>query len=350
MSDYIKDQNPTYIYKALEAIKDLPAELASANIPEASYVSTLHKSAFADGDNRLFPCYDEVSTFLSACNIYGTGVKNTAVVELLEKRASFLGLKDLVEEVKSVFEAPITKQASNVEEYALVIEEDGIQTGYLPVNDILDIDLSCRQWQASRNFATLPSDLLKQAAVVIVNAADRLNVSDSVPYIIKEAAEDRFPDFSRVDRELEFRINSVEDTDSKELYIKMASVGVLDVAKEWIETMDLLDFSLLTPDVRKNPLFKTASEIIFSGTPVKEIEKVANSHVSVDINGNTLLLPFDALKTISDEDIYKFYPKSSADIIKEAKYSENTAKATFLISQLVEQDKLDFLSDLQERA
>lgn len=350
MMDYTTDKNPTYIYKVLEVLEDkIPAHIVSAEIPDKADLQAMSKHAFADTTNRLFPCYDEATTFLSACNIFGAGVKNDTVIDVLEKRAAFLGIEELVSEIKNLYTPQIEKSASNPQNFALVFEEDGVETGFLPLNDILDIDHSCEEWKNARNHAKLPSDLLKQAAEAIVEAAEKFDALESVPAIIKSAAEKRLVDFSQIPSQINFRVNSVTDEEGKELYIKMACDLSEDNVTEWAEVLDLLDHALLTPEIRRHDMFKTAAETVYSGITVQELEKVANSHLTVEINGQSLLLPHSDLQKFSDEELFKFYPKTTAELLKEAKHAENAIVATSVFDKIDDIDKIDFLSDLKDR-
>jgi hypothetical protein len=352
MMDYTTDKNPTYIYKALEALDGkLPESLNDAEIPSRESVEGLSKHAFADQKNKLFPCYDELTTFLSACNVYGTGVEDSEIIDVIEKRASFLKIDSLISELKEVFTGHIEKSASESagENFALVIDEDGVETGFLPLNDILDLDHSCHEWKDARMHAKLPSDLLKEAATKIVDAAERFNAIESVPSIIKEAAEERLMDLSLIPSQIAFRVNSVQDPEAKELYIKMACDLSEDTVAEWVEVLDLMDHAILTPEIRRHDMFKTAAETIYSGIPIKELEKIASTHISIAINNESILLPKDELNKFSDEDLFKFYPKSTAELLKQAKDSSNTAEASAIFEKIDDTDKIDFLSDLKDR-
>lgn len=350
MIDYTQDQNPTYLYRAIEVLGDsIPENIISAEIPSNEAVSVLKKQAFADQRNSLFPCYDAPTVFMSACNIYGKNIEDAAVISNLEKMASFFEVSELVEQVKDIFSPSIEKKASHNEDFALVIEENGQELGFLPISDVLEIDSSCREWISSRRNATIPSDLLKEAATKIVAAAERLNALDSVPSLIKEAAEEKLMDFDEISRQIAFRVNSIANEEAKELYTKMASTLTEENAAEWVEVFDLLDAGLLNPEIRRHELYKTASEAIFSGMPVKELEKIANEHISVTVGDGLVLLPHKDLNLISDEDITKFYPTSTANLLKQAKSTKNMAEATALFDKIDISDKIDFLTDLKER-
>lgn len=350
MIDYTKDQNPTYLYKAIEVLGDsIPESIITAEIPTDKDVAGLKKQAFADQSQLLFPCYDEATVFMSACNIYGKNVADSNVIGNLEKMASFFELTDLVNQVKDIFAPQIEKQASNIEKFALVIEENGQETGFLPISDILEIDNTCAEWVDARRNSKLPSDLLKQAAVKICDAATRLGAIDSVPAIIKEASEEKLMDFSELHRQIQFRVNNLMDEEQKELYIKMASDLTEDNHAEWVEVFDLLDSALLSPEVRRHELYKTAHETIFSGMPVKELEKIASEHISVYIGDDLMLLPHKDLNLISDDELRKFYPTETANLLKQAKATQNMAEATSLFDKIDLSDKIDFLTDLKER-
>jgi hypothetical protein len=83
--------------------------------------------------------------------------------------------------------------------------------------------------------------------------------------------------------------------------------------------------------------------------PVKELEKIASEHISVYIGDDFMLLPHKDLNLISDDELRKFYPTETANLLKQAKATQNMADATSLFDKIDISDKIDFLTDLKER-
>ncbi len=351
MKDYTENQNPTYIYKAISVLGDkIPSEFDSCEIPSKATVESMSKKAFADEDNKLFPCYDKFSTFLSLCNVYGEDVKNDDILETLTKRASFFGLGDLVEPISDIFAPQIVKSASTSdEEFALVVEEDGTKHGYWPIADVNELDSTFAEWTRARVTAAVPSDILKEAAVKIVNAASRLGCEDSIPAVLKMASENRIVDLTNVQNQVNIRLNLVNDQESKELYEKMASSVTDENVTEWIQTMDLLDHGLLTPQDRNNELYKTAAETVYSGMEVDKIEKIAFSTLTVEVGDRIILVPMDDFSKMDDTSIDKMYPYTTAEVIKQAKYAGDGVKASGIFASLEDADKVEILNDLKRR-
>jgi hypothetical protein len=156
-------------------------------------------------------------------------------------------------------------------------------------------------------------------------------------------------DLSLIPSQIAFRVNSVQDPEAKELYIKMACDLSEDSVAEWVEVFDLLDHAILTPEIRRHDLYKTAAETIYSGIAVKELEKIASTHIAVSIDEDSILLPKDDLNKFSDEDLFKFYPKSTAELLKQAKDATTTAEAALIFEKIDTTDKIDFLTDLKDR-
>lgn len=351
MIDYTKNQNPTSIYKVLEVLEEnTPAYTKGAEIPSESYVAGLNKQAFADQKNRLFPCYDQLTTWLSACDVYGNNIQDSAILDTLEKRASFLGVKEDIDKIKDIFAPKIEKSASEEENFALVIEENGKSVGYWPVSDILDLDETCSEWKAARSMGTVPSDILKSAAAVIVRAANKLDAMDSVPTIIKEASVEKMPEFEGIEQKMQFRINSVQNDEAKDLYIKMASSLTPETAGEWIDIMDVMDHSLLTPELRKHDMYVDPHSMVYSGTAIEDFEKLANSIIPVEIAGNQILIPNSDFEKLEISRVEKTFPTSCVTILKQAKESNSTTERSNLINSLSEDYKVEVLEHLSSYA
>jgi hypothetical protein len=351
MIDYTKNQNPTSIYKVLEVLdENTPEYIKGAEIPSESYVAGLNKQAFADQKNRLFPCYDQLTTWLSACDVYGNNIQNEEVLDTLEKRASFLGVKDDIDKIKEVFSPKIVKSASEEENFALVIEENDRSVGYWPVSDIIELDETCSEWKAARAMGTVPSDLLKIAAEVIVRAAERMDAIDSVPVIIKEASVEKMAEFEGIEQKMQFRINSVQNDEAKDLYIKMASSLTAETAGEWIDIMDVMDHSLLTPELRKHDMYVDPHSLVYSGPAIEDFKKLANSIIPVEIEGNQILVPNSDFEKLEISKVEKTFPTSCVNILKQAKESNSTTERSNLLNSLPEDYKVEVLEHLSSYA
>ena len=351
MKDYTENQNPTYIYKAISVLGEkIPEEFNSCEIPSRATVDGMSKKAFADENNRLYPCYDKFSTFLSLCNVYGENVNDSETLDTLSKRASFFGLSDMVEPISDIFAPKIVKSASSVEdEFALVIEEEGNNYGYWPINDVNELDATFSEWTRARVTATVPSELLKESAVKICAGASKFDMLGSVPEIIKMASVDRIVDLDNVRHQMNIRLSLVNDPESKELYEKMASSVNEENVTERIQTMDLLDHGLLTPQDRNTELYKTAAETIYSGMEVDKIEKIAFSTLTVEVGDKIVLVPMNDFAKMDDISIDKMYPYTTAEVIKQAKYAGDGVKASGIFSMLEDEEKIEVLNDLKAR-
>lgn len=322
MLDFVQNNNPVPVYRALAAFQDsgeFPEFLENYTFPDTGELRKYSSTAFADPDTRQFPINTQASTLLSAVCYYGQGGGYPEIESEILKAASAQGIAEWVEKSKYLC-SPIEKQAHTQDkEYALVLDYGDHQEGYLPIDTWSEVQDSARALSKAISGRALPLTKIAEAAKFIVKKASDLGVpSTSIPTPVHRFAESRLMDQEYAAAQFNLRKRLV-DSDTAEIYdeiLKAASAADadLDLCTELLEDLDRnhLDFR-----EQAHLGLEDAWCTLHSGMTETDFDKIASTYVFMTFENGTpeCPVPVQSLKDIPDALIKSAFRKTESDYI-----------------------------------
>lgn len=331
--DYVGDNNPAVLMYAHDKGL-LPDYFLDSEEVTPDAVKNLYKVAFADPDNRKFPCHTKAACLHSALWYAANNMQEPAVKAGIEKFAAVHDIKEDVNKVFSTFAEEFEKSAAAKEEaapekkYALMVDFEGFQgrgvEGFYPINNAYQVKEAASKAFSDYWAGKLPLPQFRKAANAIMKAAEAMEVdSDEMDPTVQSVGADRLPDTMHAENQARLRKNAGIDPAP---YIQIIANVDEGLAKSANSIEDLIDLGELAAEAildldLANGLTKYSSDLqdpysmIFSGPMVSDFIKAASQ--CVNLRG--VQVPVTDFLNLSDSKIDKFFSPGIGVIIKSAK-------------------------------
>lgn len=326
--DFTTDQNPDLLMWLAEK-GAVPDYVLDSDVCASEDFEKLACNAFADPQERLYPCNTKEACWLSAAHYVGRGGSNPTIIGNIAKMADWHGIKDDVDNVWKVLseaaDEPVEKSASAEHEtrHALELEyDDGSVHSFYPIDNGLDIITSSETAASDFRSRALPLPSFHKVAMTICDAADEngVNKADLASEVVRYG-ERRLPDpytgqvlvsmrkSAGIDPQpYNMLIDALREGLAKAASVEMSAAIAADVA----ERMYAIDSAY---GLNYGPRMVDPFTAIFSGPLESDLTKFASTTIQVD----DINVPSVELLNLSDKKIDLTFSQASADVIKEAK-------------------------------
>lgn len=329
MPDFTTDQNPD-LFMWMDSRGLVPDYVLDSGMLEPSDFEKLASTAFADPENRLYPCNTKEACWMSAVHYTGRGGDDQRIIGNIEKMADWHGIREDVDRAVEALASASMEKSAGVDEpvernYALVLEDDnGVGRGYYPVNGEVEIIDSSERAADDYRSRALPLPQFRKVAAAICDAAEAAGVGTSplAGDVVRHGVR-RLPDPYSGQVVIAMRKSAGIDTTPYELLLgalregleKAASTAAcMDVAQDVAGRMFAIDEAY---GLNYGPRMVDPFTAIFCGPPEDDLEKFASSVVQVD----GVYVPVVDFMNISDDRIDATFSKTAALAVKEAKAS-----------------------------
>lgn len=327
--DFVHDENPdVFLYLRNEGM--MPEYVSNSDVFRPGDCDSLADVAFADQDNRLFPCHTKAACWESAAYFAGRGLEDDKIKAQIEKMASVHNITEDVQAVFNKFEEEYTKAAATEvveapeEKFALILDWDGVNSNgvqaFYPVTTHDDCVESSEKAASAYQAGSLPLPVFYQVASNIVKAASADALDELAP-VVRRFGTDRLPDPYGAEILLGMRKEAGVNVApyvaiAKELQRVVRAAESVDMAKQAASNAARLIFHLDQQNgIQYNSSMKDPYSVIFSGPLAADMEKFAAS--TVDILG--IDVPVTDFLNLSDNRIDSSFSKNVASVVKEAK-------------------------------
>lgn len=352
MDDFVGDNNPTYLYKAADAI-ELPDYVKNAPVTTTADVESLPARSFADELNRLFPIHTKAACALSAICFYGKGYADVRIERAIEKAAAAHGINDLHAEICKAL-SPTIKLANRAQpQYALAIQDEDDTRYFYPIDTEVDLTESARWLTKDANAQHLPLSFVRTAAMAMVKRAAALGMEAEriLPPEVVAIGEDRIVDFERAKQALESRrLYCGVDDDGMKLYhdtLESAKAAYHrdEPLDEYLEVVRIIDDA---NRVKYSALIRDPHQVFYAGPLRSEVEKFATEVIFV----GDVPVPSETFAALSDAEIEGTFRAGAADAVKEAKFQAlgNAYGATGMLADLGPENERALLRLLLQKA
>ena len=349
LMDFVSDFNPTGLYRTFSAVA-APSFVEDADVLTPEYVSTLHKTAFADPSKREFPCHTKAASWLSAAYFFGSGLTNPPVEENIKSACKIHGVD--IEEIVAQKEL-ILKEASETPEFkthALEVDfegEDGRGVErYYSIKIASQVEDSARNLLNDFDAGKLPEDWFVRASREIVKAASVTGLpKERLHARIKAAGVDRVFDLDTALRMAETRAWAGVPFEGVELY-KAAALGASeDPGNEdrWMTIWGDLDRTNL---VKYSRTVLEPHRAFYAGPETAQIEKMAREVVVLE----DVIIPKAVVTKPSEDSIRQRFNKQAAEVLlgMQKKACSDPFEASRLFHGLDKGDRSEFMKLLLE--
>ncbi len=313
--DYQNDSNPKPLYR-IDELVGTPEYVSTAEVITKEATSHLADIAFADPRRREFPCFNKVSAYLSFAYLKGAGITNPKVEAIIKEAATMFGIQADIAKIEAAL-ATVKSAAVSPPLFALppgTTKYAG--TAFYPISNREEVEASAHQLLNDQE--RLTAGLFHKAAQAVVKAASAFP-GCVLPAKVARAGVPRYPDIENAKQIAGNRRFEVKQADALELYqdiVKLAEAGTepQQVAEMW-EELDQ-KFGVKYANGIVDPW--TA---VFSGTPVAELEKLAQEIVII----HNTPVPMQVVSGISDESLSQRFTKATATKLAEWKKQATAA-------------------------
>lgn len=320
----------------------LPTFVKVAHWPDASQISHLPVTAFADG-KRQFPIFSKAAAFCSALIASADGCDDKTLNRITDACIDH-GIADEVLKYTSLFDTVKCASYQSSMTHALVIDNakdfgHNQDTLYmLPASSQLEVEDSISELDKSAS-TKLPPELVREAAMNLMKAAEEYSVVIPTGSVVDRLGHDRLPDYEKAAFLIERRISVVPESsmvDYREVvgFLKTAGMeqNVIDGLRD-LDSQHGVNYGFGSAVGQPSPW-----EIVFSGPNDNDVMKMAGSHILIA----DCPIPIEALTSVADKNIDARFLKVAADAIKQAK-AASAFHATELISGLTETQQVTLL-------
>ena len=335
-NDYVGDNNPAILTFA-HSNGLLPDYFLDSEQITAENTKNLYKVAFADQENRKFPCHTKAACLHSAIWYAANNMNEPEIKSGIEKLAAVHGISDDVNKVFDAFGSVIEKAAAAIKEdneaamekYALSIDFEGFRgrgvENFYPINNPAEINDSADKAYKDYCKGNLPLPAFRKAAHAITKAAEEHGMlHEEIDPTVTGVGADRLPDTDFAESCLAMRKQAgVENLEPYKAILAEVVEGIEKVAssaEELIEIGEAAAEAMYKLDV-SNGIVKYSNALmdpytmLFSGPTVDEFLKEAAQ--CVNLRG--VHVPIVDLMNISDSKIDKMFSPGAGEIVKAAK-------------------------------
>ena len=335
-NDYVGDNNPAILTFA-HSNGLLPDYFLDSEQITAENTKNLYKVAFADPENRKFPCHTKAACLHSAIWYAANNMNEPEIKSGIEKLAAVHGISEDVTKVFDAFGSVIEKAAAAIKEdnedtmekYALSIDFEGFRgrgiENFYPINNPAEINDSADKAYKDYCKGNLPLPAFRKAAHAITKAAEEHGMlHEEIDPTVTSVGADRLPDTDFAESCLAMRKQAgVENLEPYKAILAEVVEGIEKVAssaEELIEIGEAAAEAMYKLDV-SNGIVKYSNAVmdpytmLFSGPTVDEFLKEAAQ--CVNLRG--VHVPIVDLMNISDSKIDKMFSPGAGEIVKAAK-------------------------------
>ena len=343
--DFVTDNNPTDLYFVLLK-SDLPDYVKEASVLTPKDTQGLSPLAFADIQREELPLHTKAATYLSAAYFLANQDKytNPAIAQRLEKAAEAYGITEDVENLikesskkASVEQGPVFATTLDGEKVAGYEGESfGLYNVETPEDLIMSADTLLQDYR--HNF--VGSSVFKSASKNMCKLAAACGLLDILPQEIIQSGEERLPDFEKAASVATTRTLHVQvPAETQELYHSIIKAARQDyeesgydpeTVEKWASVWELLDQQVGITSY--DSAVVSPYQALFSGAPVSEVEKLANTTVII----KDVMIPLNRVAAVDQTAIEYTFNKEAAALINDAvgcaKNGEAFAASTKLAS------------------
>lgn len=356
-NDYVGDNNPAILMFAHENGL-LPDYFLDSEQITAENTKNLYKIAFADPENRKFPCHTKAACLHSAIWYAANAVDEPSVKQGIEKMAAVHNITEDVNRVFDTFGTVIEKAASaraqeeqKMEKYALTIDFEGFRgrgvENFYPINSPIQVKEAADKAFHDYQMGDLPLPAFRKAAHAIVKAAEDFDmIATEMDPTVNSIGADRLPDPEFAESHARMRkmagvmdiapyLEIIEEVGNGIEKIASSPEELITIGEAAAEAMYALD--------QHNGIEKYSAAVvdpytmIFSGPLVADFIKAAAQ--CVNLRG--VHIPTADFLNISDNKIDKLFSPGVGSIIKAAKKElegdatiEKSASAALKLAEL----------------
>ena len=335
-NDYVGDNNTASLTFAFQNGL-LPDYFLDSPQVTAENTKNLYKVAFADQENRKFPCHTKAACLHSAIWYAANKMEEPAVKAGIEKLAAVHGISKDVEKVFDTFASAIEKAAAAKEaaeekpmkKYALTINFEGFRgrgvENFYPINN--PVEIAAAADNAFKDYCknNLPLPAFRKVAHAIMKAAEEHEMLHTeIDPTVTSVGADRLPDTDFADSCLAMRkMAGVQNLEPYKAILAQVVEGIEKVASsadELIEIGEAAAEAMYKLDL-SNGIEKYSSSVIdpysmiFSGPTVDEFLKEASQCILL----RGVHVPIVDFMNIADSKIDKMFSPGTGAVVKSAK-------------------------------